>query len=70
MKQVYLVMLTSDDEYYPAKVLTVHADEKTAQVQVLAYTFNCARRSDLPIGHEYFWDNFPRMYVEAHELFE
>jgi hypothetical protein len=70
MKQVYIVKLMSDDPYYPAKVLTVHADEKTAQVQVLAYTFNCARRSDLPIGHEDFWDDFPRMFVEAYEVFE
>jgi len=70
MRNVYLVKLMSDDPYYPANVLIVHASERTANAQVSAYVADCAQRSDLPVDHEEFWDNFPRMFVEAYELFE
>jgi len=68
MKQVYLVMQASDDPYYPAKVMGVYASEQAAQAQVAIYVDACAQRSGLPIGHEDFWDDRPRMFVVPHEL--
>ena len=70
MKYVYLLTQVSDDEYYPASVLSIHASRASAQSHVDAYIAKCAERSGLPVDHEDFWDDSPCMYVQAFELLD
>ena len=70
MKYVYLLRQVSDDEYYPSSVLAVYASRASAQNHFDMYAAKCAERSGLPVGHEDFWYDARRIYIQQFELLD